>query len=250
MSREPRPFQDHFSRVAEGYGRFRPTYPEALYRYLLGHVGSDARVWEVAAGSGQASRGLAEVFPRLLVTDGSWDQLSRAPADVSRAVCLADRAPLRDRSVDLVVVAQALHWLDQGAFFEEVSRVARPGGALAVWTYRLPEIGPTLDPLLRRFAHDEMGRWWPSDRRHVEDGYRSIAFPFRERPAPAFDTVATMGVERFLGYVGTWSAVGRARAAAGEDPLETFGPVWRDAWGAEAVRKVQWPITLRMFQVA
>ena len=45
-------------------------------------------------------------------------------------------------SVDLVTVAQALHWFDLPRFYDEVQRVARPGGLIAVWCYQLHTISP------------------------------------------------------------------------------------------------------------
>jgi SAM-dependent methyltransferase len=48
---------------------------------------------------------------------------------------LAEAIPLPDASVDAVTVADAIHWFDHAAAIEEIRRVLRPGGGLAVlWT--------------------------------------------------------------------------------------------------------------------
>jgi ubiquinone/menaquinone biosynthesis C-methylase UbiE len=48
----------------------------------------------------------------------------------SAAACGLDSA-----SVDIVTVAQALHWFELAPFYAEVERVLRPRGVRAVWTY-------------------------------------------------------------------------------------------------------------------
>ena len=62
-------------------------------------------------------------------------RLASAHEQILYVVALADRTPLPDQSVDLVTVASAFHWLDFPRFFDEVRRVARPNGILAVWGY-------------------------------------------------------------------------------------------------------------------
>jgi SAM-dependent methyltransferase len=208
-------------------------------------------VWEVAAGSGQATGGLLRNFPHLVATDASCAQLVRMDVrGAARVACLAEASPLRDASVDFVAAAQALHWLDHPRFFQEVRRVARPRALLAAWTYRLPEIDEGLDALLRHFARHELRSFWPPARDHVEAAYATIDVPFEEIPAPPFRIDARLDVDAFLGYVRTWSAVPRARAAWGGDPLTAFEPAWRDLWGPIRVRSVSWPLTLRTFRVS
>jgi ubiquinone/menaquinone biosynthesis C-methylase UbiE len=49
----------------------------------------------------------------------------------------AERIPLAGDAVDVVTVAAAFHWLDAPRALDEVARVLRPGGALAIiWTER------------------------------------------------------------------------------------------------------------------
>src|SRR5688572_2187289 len=56
-------------------------------------------------------------------------------AHVSVAAEPGERTALADASVQLVAVAQALHWFDRDAFFAECARVLAPGGVLAAWGY-------------------------------------------------------------------------------------------------------------------
>src|SRR5687768_7980730 len=130
-------FADHFSGVASGYATFRPRYPTALFDWLATVAPARDTAWDCAAGSGQATLALAERFGRVIATDASDAQLGSAPAHprVEYRVATADVSGLPPASVDLVTVAQAVHWFDFDRFYDEVRRVARPGGIVAVWCY-------------------------------------------------------------------------------------------------------------------
>jgi SAM-dependent methyltransferase len=53
---------------------------------------------------------------------------------VRHVVAAAEHIPLRSRSVDVVVCAQAFHWFDHDRALLEIARVLKPGGSLAlVW---------------------------------------------------------------------------------------------------------------------
>jgi SAM-dependent methyltransferase len=126
-----------FGSEAESYERGRPSWaPEAvrLVREELA-LGPGRRVADVAAGTGKLTR--------LLVTSGAEvvavepipemaSVLRRAVPGVAVARALAERLPLRDGSLDAVVVAEAFHWFDTGTALAEVHRVLRPGGGLAM----------------------------------------------------------------------------------------------------------------------
>lgn len=244
-------FEDHFSRAPADYRAFRPTYPDELFEHVASLCTEHRRALECGAGSGQATAGLVRHFETVVATDASHAQLGTAPAGgAPRVVCVAEALPLPDASVDLVAVAQALHWLRLDAFFAEVRRVARPGAVLAAWTYGLPEVAPEVDALVRAFAYEEVERFWPPGRRHVETRYSEVSFPFEELDGPPFETARRMTGEQFLGYVGTWSAVKRAAAATGEDPVAGLRRDFGAPWGPpERVRLVRWPLTLRAGRV-
>jgi hypothetical protein len=78
----------------------------------------------------------------------------------------------------------------------------------------------------------------------VDNAYRDLPFPFAEIPAPPFTIVEQWTLDRFLGYLRTWSAVRRYQQATGTDPLSLVEGDLRAAWGGEA-RMVRWPLALR-----
>jgi SAM-dependent methyltransferase len=242
-------FKDHFSGHAAGYARARPNYPESLFAYLAGLPRGRAAAWDCGTGSGQAALSLARHFSAVLATDASASQATkaaRAPG-VLYAAAPAERAPLRDASVDLVTVAQALHWFDFPAFFAEAARVARPGAVLAAWCYGNCHVTQEFDRAYQRLYEGIVGPYWPPERAHVEDGYRSIPMPFPALAAPDFAIEADWDLAEIMDYLGTWSAVRYYRKAEGHDPLELVRAEMAAAWGDPSLRRrVAWPLSLKL----
>ena len=130
-------FKDHFSKQSADYATFRPRYPQELFDYLGTIAPSRQLAWECGTGNGQAAVGLTSVFDRVIATDASERQISNAQAHerVEYRVAPAENSGLESRTVDLIMVAQALHWFDLDRFYAEVQRVLKPNGVLAASAY-------------------------------------------------------------------------------------------------------------------
>lgn len=250
MSRPSPSFQDHFAAVANAYADFRPTYPATLFDWLAHQVPGRTRAWDCACGSGQASVDLAERFERVWATDASAAQLrdARQHPRVEYRVAPAEACGLPDASVELITVAQALHWFDRPRFYAEARRVLMPGGVLAVWTYGVQRLDdPAVDALVQHFYRDIVGPYWPPERTWVESGYQGLEFPFAEELAPAFIMTADWPLARLLGYFASWSATGRYRQTTGEDPVAALAERLEPIWGDPArPRCVTWPLAIRV----
>lgn len=240
-------FKDHFSGHASAYARYRPEYPNELYDYLATLTPRHAVALDCATGSGQAAVGLARHFDLVIATDGSVPQLRSAQAHphVAYVGNLAEQPALQDRSVDLVAAAQAAHWFDHERFHPEMHRVLRPDGALALWTYGLTSIAPPIDAVVSHFYENVVGPYWPPERRHVENAYRDLPFPWREVTVPQFQLRLDWALEDFIGYVGTWSATQRYTKVSAADPLPALRDEIAPLWGSNS-RPVVWPLHLRV----
>ena len=126
-------FKDHFSHQAADYAKFRPRYPREMFEYLATIVQSKKVAWDCATGNGQAAVELAAVFDRVIATDASKKQIANAqPHDrVEYRIAPAEKSGLESDSIDLVMVAQALHWLDSSRFYPELRRVLKDDAAFA-----------------------------------------------------------------------------------------------------------------------
>ena len=72
-------------------------------------------------------------------------------------------------------------------------------------------------------------------------------FPFALLPAPDFALSARWTPAQLLGYLRSWSATARFKAAHGFDPVERLSVALHAAWGDPAqARSVSWPLSLRV----
>jgi len=238
-------FSDHFSGVSSDYARYRPRYPTELYVFLQSLALRHDLAWDCATGTGQAAVSLADFFSCVIATDASAEQIARAQPDprIQYVVSSAERTDLVSESVDLITVAQALHWFDLEAFFAEADRVLTTDGILACWTYALFEVDNlAVQQAVDMFYEDVVGPYWPPERRIVEDGYRSLRFPFDEIRAPEFEIRSVLSVGELEGYLRTWSATQRFVRDRGYDPVAAL-ELGRNA---TAEFDVRWPIALRI----
>jgi ubiquinone/menaquinone biosynthesis C-methylase UbiE len=236
---------DLFGDRADEYARTRPTYPEALFDHLERLVRARELVWDCGSGSGQAARGLARRFDRVLATDTSLRQLARAGGEgrIRRVAAAAEAAPFRDHCADLVTVSAAIHWFDRPRFYEEVRRVARRGAILAVWSYYQTRIAPEVDAVLVRYADEVVGPFWTDGIRLNRGAYRDLDFPFERLPWPELDAEARMRLGDLFPYMRTWSASQAWERSRGTDPVDVVRDDLARAWGdPDAERVVRWPL--------
>jgi SAM-dependent methyltransferase len=240
-------FKDHFSGHAAVYRHARPDYPPALYDFLLAQVPASTCAWDAGCGNGQASIALADRFDQVIASDPSAEQIANAERrpNIDYRVEPAEHSTLAPASVDLVTVAQALHWFDLGSFHKEVRRVLKPGGVVAFWSYADCRVDTQVDAQKDRLYLDLTGPYWPPERALVESGYASLPFPFERIATPSIELCMHWDVEHFLAYLRSWSATQRYVRALEHDPVALVEPALREAWGDPASpRPVRWDFHL------
>lgn len=205
--------------------------------------------WDCATGNGQAALGLAEYFTKVLATDISSGQISLAKPHprIEYRVSAAESSGLPDKSVEAITVCQALHWLDRPNFFAEAERVLVPGGVLVATVYADAVLEDAeLDTILRRFNKTVVGKYWPPERKLVDEQYRSIKLPFEELSTPELAMTRDWTLDQLVGYVRSWSATTRYIEAKSTDPTEEFRAELKVNWGDPLeTRRVVWPFTIR-----
>jgi len=241
-------FKDYFSKQAADYAKFRPRYPQEMFEYLGSIVPSRKLAWDCGTGNGQAAVGLAAVFDHVIATDASEKQIANAQSHdrVEYRVAPAENSGLEPDAIDLLMVAQALHWFVLDRFYAEARRVLKPDGVLAATAYNLLQISPGIDQVVNRYYYDIVGPFWPAERALIES-FTELPFQFPEKDTPSFQMNANWTMDQLLGYLRSWSATQGFMAARGEDPLEQISGELHGIWGNRRQRRrVTWPLILRV----
>lgn len=243
---------DHFSRQAEIYAKYRPYYPKELYDFLRMLVKSKQQAWDCGTGNGQVAIQLATFFERVIATDASAAQLQYAKPlpNLEYRVSLAETSGLAAKSINLITVAQAIHWFDFEKFYQEVRRVAAEEAWLAVWGYGLLKISQPLDAILQHFYTHVVGPYWEPERKHLDQAYLSIPFPFAAIPTPTFTMQLVWTLEELVGYLNTWSSTQKFITLEKYNPVEELAMDLKKSWGTSAERKlISWELYLKVGRV-
>lgn len=249
MPPEPQPGRNWFAQGGRAYARFRPEYPAPLASFLATAATRHRLAVDVGCGNGQLTQLLAPHFDKVIGLDPSADQIANiVPHErIAYQCAAAEQLPLADGCADLITAAQAAHWFQLPAFYQEAQRVAAPGCVLALISYGVLHLEPALDPRFQQFYWDEIGPFWPPERKLVDTGYATIDFPFEELAAPTLEIRVQWHLTEFLGYLLTWSAVRSAQEAGREEVLMAFADQIAKSWGDSNTRRsVAWPIHMRI----
>lgn len=256
-----------FHKQADHYVQTRPTYPDNLFKFISSNTPVHHLVWDVGTGSGQAAKALAEIYKNVVGTDTSQKQLDHAPNLPNvRYQCtppiMSDQELHRliagPSTVDLVTIAQALHWFDLPTFYHQVKLVLKkPHGVVAAWCYTIPKVNDTVDSIFTQFYKVDSDPYWDPARKLVDDEYRTIDFPFEavegvDGTGPfEFRTERVMDLDGFFTYIRSWSAYQTAKEKGVELLSEDVVDNFRRAWDEDGQDKkvVISPVFLRIGKV-
>ena len=241
---------DHFSGISLEYSRGRFGYPDVVFDFLAAKCRHHDFAWDCATGSGQAVGALAKRYRSVTATDISPELLARAPAfsNVAYRCAPAESSGLEDKSIDLVVVAQALHWFCGEPFWREVSRVCRPGSIFAFWSYVWPSADEEIDAILMSLRQ-RLDQYWPARSQLLHSGYDEVSPPFKAIAAPPFLISVQWRRADYLAHVRSWSAVRYFKERTHTDIASMFDDQLSVIWPDEKTVTVRWPLIFRAFTV-
>jgi ubiquinone/menaquinone biosynthesis C-methylase UbiE len=149
---------------------------------------------------------------------------------------------------DLITVAQAAHWFDMPVFCDEAKRVSKDNGLIALWGYSLFKVNPAVDELVTHFYTHVIGPYWDKERRHIDEHFRTIYFPFEVIESPLFKITVNWTLAELEGYINTWSAVQKYISANQQNPVEELikqlAPHWK-----ESVQNINFPLFLKLGRI-
>ncbi len=240
-------FKDYFSSASESYRKYRPVYPVQLFDYLATLSRENNIAWDCATGSGQAAIALAKHFNHVIATDASEQQIKNTipAANIDYRIASAEQSALENNSVDLITVAQALHWFNLNSFFSETRRILKTDGLLAVWSYNLFQIEANIDRTIERLYSNTLSGFWPAERKMVENAYQDIEFPFEVEHNTSFKMTSIWNFDQLIGYLNTWSAVKAYTHEKKLNPVLEFTDELLSMWGSRHDKKqIIWPLTV------
>ncbi len=229
--------KDLFSSHASQYAAFRPTYPEELYDFVFSQVKNFDAAWDAGTGNGQVARDLSKKFKSVFATDISQKQIENATRSENICYSLAgETTSFPENSLDLICVAQAIHWFDRDKFYEEVKRVAKLNTTLAIWGYGLLKIS---------YYVNTVGPYWDKERKLIDEEYKTILFPFDEIKSPAFSFSFQWTLDELKGYLTTWSAVQKFMKEKNFNPVDALIEKIRPFLKSEII-EINFPLFMRI----
>ena len=256
---------DLFLKQAKEYAKARPSYPTELFQFIASKTPSHELAWDVGTGSGQAAKHLAAIYKNVIGTDTSEKQLEFAtklpnvkyqhtPPIMSMEE--VEQKVAAQGSVDLVTIAQSLHWFDLPSFYKQVNWVLKkPHGVIAAICYNVPRVSEEVDKVFDQYYVDVLSPYWDPARKLVEDNYRSIDFPFEpvdgaDHTGPfEFVSEVTMDLDNYLTLIRSSSAYQTAKDKGvellGQDLVQKF----KVAWGHNGPRVAKFPVVVKIGKV-
>lgn len=194
---------------------------------------------------------MSRFFEKVIATDLSEKQIGSAiKADnvdyrVSRA---EESLDLPGNSVDLITVAQALHWFDLDRFYVEVKRLLKPDGIFATWAYAFhAPIQPEIDAFLNEFCFTTLGPFWKNNNKLIWGEYQDLAFPFLEIATPKITLNVDWSLDDLMGYFKTWSSTQLFIEEHRIDPTSELQQKILPHWGKSTdIKPLKWNLIFRV----
>ena len=243
--------KDNFSKQSDKYAQYRPTYPNDLFDFINQKVKEKQCAWDCGTGNGQIAGELAQTFATVYATDISQQQIEHAVKkdSIYYSVQPAEKTTFENDTFDLIVVAQAIHWFDFEAFYQEVYRTAKNEALLCVVGYGRIEICQEIDAIITHLYQNIIGKYWDNERKYIDENYQTIPFPFEEIETPDLVMTQEWSLDHLIGYLNTWSAVKHFIKENQDNPINQIQLQLKEIWGNEQIRTVQFPLLIRAAQI-
>ncbi|MGH9736746.1 MAG: class I SAM-dependent methyltransferase [Candidatus Acidiferrales bacterium] len=217
-------FEPRFGHAANEFQRYRPDYPAALYERVLTAIPENQRerAMDLGAGTGIVTAHLVPHFRAVIAVEpdaGMAAKIAELLPGISIRNVTAENCAQQPDSVDLIAIANALHWMDAQRTFANARSWLRAGAILAVFDRPLPKGGPAVDAITLAQLR---GPWKPHRHPLLK---RDLHWEGQVRAAPGFSLVDEQKFEYTVpmtprDYVGFWrsTSYGSAYALTLSDP--------------------------------
>lgn len=242
-------FQSRFGAAAEAYDSYRPEYPAEVFEFILTYVSLDHRHFalDLGAGTGRATRSLASQFEKVIAVEPDLKMAEKirgfGPGVVVQIATAEDCAQQPD-SVDVVVIANAMHWMDAPLVMKNVTCWLHVGGIFALIDPPFPRAPEPIRKIVRHEFHEH----WESFRdprlgkagNRKERIWQSLIISTPGLALLEERTIANINPLTAAEFVGFWQSTSYGSAYARS--LDDSAPYWQDlecrfrsAWPKEKI---------------
>lgn len=242
-------FKDYFSKQSKTYAKYRPHYPDELFEFLAKISPSRNSALDIATGTGQAAFGLISLFNRVYASDASMSQLLNVPEKkkIYFFSSTAEKMPIIENTIDLIICAQAIHWFNWEQFYNECKRILKKNGIIAIIGYGLPIINEQVDEIINDYYTNIVGQFWPKERVHIENEYSEIPFPFECVDSPDYKFDLNWKLKNVIGFLNSWSATQNFINKYKKNPVDEIRELLYDAWmKGKSEKNIIWPLFLKI----
>jgi len=170
--------QSGFTKASDTYVAGRPGYPAQIDGWLKDTlvISAGMQVVDLGAGTGKFTKHLIGSGAHVIAVEpveAMLDQLRQSHPAVRAVEGAATSIPLESASVDAVFCAQSFHWFASMEAVEEIRRVLKPGGIMALvwnvrdetcdWVAELSRIMAPYEEGTPRFHHGHWRSVFPAD---------------------------------------------------------------------------------------
>lgn len=227
-----------FDSVGEMYDTFRPTYPAPLIEDILSITGlpQKGRILEIGSGTGKATMLFAQRgYSMLCIEPGEHliriarRNLSTFPQVSFRLTTFEDWES-NENHFDLVISAQAFHWISPEIRYRKTAHALKPKGYLALfWNRPLPledSMQQKLNPAYQRYA-PELASAKPSHEEGFQHWIRDLGESayFDPPEVKQYRWKASYTTQQYLGLLNTYSDHLRLSEEKRQDLFSGLGDV-------------------------
>lgn len=234
-------YRDTFRSTAWYYARYRPGYPEALFKLLRRKFALDGtgRLLDLGCGTGQLAVPLAADFDEVVAMDPEPEMLTEA-APLARARGATNVAWLEGGSADLedlrkelgpfrlVTMGNSFHWMDRDATLRILYEMVLSGGGIAVVgssgadsRWRPAETPSVVDAIVKRWLGPAR-RAGTATYEHPEERHEEVVrrSPFRRMELLTIPDYRRWTVDRLVGSLYSSSYASPFVLAEKREPFE------------------------------
>ena len=220
--------KEHFSIKSKSYQTIRPEYPEELFEWLSKITNKNIAI-DMCTGNGQVCKGLYKYYETVYGIDINKEQLDNGfqSKNIEYFCGTLDKfikeKDIISNSIDLITIAQALHFLDIDDFFIKANKILKPNGIIFCCVYIFPTCeNNEITNLINYCYYDLLNEYWEDFRKIANLKYKNINFPFEEISVPNECKFIDIywSKAQLIEFMNTWTAISKAIKLTGKNPLD------------------------------